>query len=128
MTFRKAALSIGAVFLASIILALTGIAFRYEYVDVPLHFLGGFTWTMVAAILIQKAGKQSGPKWFNFIFTVGFVLVIGVAWEWAEYIEVQLIDSQALTEGFTLRDMLGDFILDSLGAIVGWYFFVKNIK
>jgi len=128
MKFRTATTAIGAVFLLSVLLSVTDIAFKYEYTDVSVHFLGGFVWTMIAGILITQAGKGGQPMWFGLFFTLGFVAAISVGWEWAEYIFVKAVDIEKITVGFTLRDTLGDFINNALGAAVGWYIFVKNIK
>lgn len=122
MKFRTPVITIGCVFLASLLLI--GVAKRFEYVDVPLHLAGGIAWTMMAAWLIGQTKISHAPKWFYFLFTVGFVMTIGVGWEIYEFIARHVYQIPA----YTLRDTLGDLMNDGYGAIIGWYFFIKNIR
>jgi len=52
-------------------------------------------------------------------FALGFVMLVGVAWEWFEYI----LDAVFFTERFGLRqqlglaDTLGDLVADTVGAL-----------
>jgi len=124
MTSSKALVFITAVFVSSLILAFTGVAGKFESVDIPLHFLGGFGWGMMALILIRKA-QVSKPQWFTFLFTIGVVLIVGTVWEFAEYgLELLVPKSEFLTP-LALRDTLADLFNDSLGAASAWVLF-KN--
>src|SRR5579885_2314440 len=106
MSLRNIFLFLLGVLLLSILLAVTGVAKHYEYVDVPLHILGGFGWAMIAANLIVRAKAPSQPKWFNFLFTVGVVLLVGVLWEFFEFGISHWAGPQ------TWRDTLGDLMND----------------
>jgi uncharacterized membrane protein YjdF len=125
MTFPKAFGFIAGVFLLCLLLIFTGVAGDYEILDIPLHFLGGFGWGLVAILLIKRTNVTNLPKWFTLVFTIGLVLIVGTLWEFAEYLlELAVGDSQYLTP-LTLRDTLADLLNDSLGAITAWFIF-KN--
>ncbi len=117
MTLKKAFVFILCVFLASVLLSVTGVAKRFEYVDVPLHILGGLGWAMVAVVALHKTSKQ--PWWIQLFFTIGVVLLVGLLWEFAEFAAQSLLGAQ------TWRDTLGDLFNDSLGAILGWIIYLK---
>lgn len=126
MTFKKAFIAIGSVFLLSVALVVTKVA-AYDFIDIPLHLMGGFVCSMLAAVLIQKAGTIDKPSWFTLTFTVGVVMIISLIWEYTEYWNLYnfYIPSEVL-EVMTIRDTLSDFVNAGLGATAGWYLFIKK--
>lgn len=126
MTLVKSLVFIAAVFLSALLIAFLGIDDGFEAIDVPLHFLGGFGWSMLAIVILRKYQQAFVSKWFYLTFCVGFVLIIGTGWEVAEYLlELAVGDHEMLTR-LTVRDTLADLLNDSLGAITAWVIFKKS--
>lgn len=126
MTLKKALISIAAVFLFSVILVVTKVA-AHDFVDIPLHMMGGFVCSMLAAWLIQKADASVKPYWFSLAFTIGIVMIISVGWELTELWNLyNFYIPSDLLEAMTVRDTLSDFVNAGLGATLGWYLFIKK--
>jgi hypothetical protein len=126
MTLKKALVTIGSVFLLSVLLVVTKVA-AYDFVDIPLHIMGGFACSMLATFMIHKAGIGAKPHWFTLIFTIGVVTIISVGWELTELWNLyNFYIPSDLLEAMTVRDTLSDFVNAGLGAAFGWYLFIKK--
>lgn len=116
-----------AIFFLTIIF-LTNIAgmyfgfYDYWWFDVILHFLGGFFIAMLMAHYLADIKTRSKLK--NYLIIVGAVSLIGVTWEFAEYIANQTL-TEPLYNNFGVRtyfigdldDTLNDLLMDILGAL-----------
>lgn len=111
----------------------------YWWLDIPMHFMGGFLAALVFFWFFKKF-----PSFFNIendflvtlIFILGWVALIGVLWEFVEFLYAvlviskdRLIDSQVLWLFDTLKDiffdLLGGFVLL---AIANFRFNKKNMQ
>lgn len=90
------------------------------WIDIPMHFLGGASvaWAFTSLIKLGKEKKLVGKNHnlINFIFVLSLVALISIFWEFAEYL-VAIVNNSWQN---TLRDTLGDFIFDLLGAPLGF--------
>lgn len=126
MTLVRSLVFIAAVFLSALLIAFLGIDDGFEAIDVPLHILGGFGWSMLAIVVLEKFRQTFVNKWVYLTFCVGFVLIIGVGWEAAEYLlELGVGDHEMLTR-LNVRDTIADLLNDSVGAIAAWAIFKKS--
>lgn len=113
---------------------------RMSWFDIPMHFFGGYTiallglaifgWMMKRLDIRPKrlsSGKYEGSTLARFLleagFVIGFVMVVGVAWEWYELIFDQLRVAFSLHTApaqMGLPDTMDDLLNDFLGAITAW--------
>lgn len=106
--------------------------FYYWWVDMILHFSGGF-WIMVLSRYIIEHYKIEingvGKKLVKFVVFVSFVALVGVLWEFYEFV----LDRYITMSGFTylaraFEDTLSDLALDILGGITAFLLYFKNGK
>lgn len=134
MNFLKS-LKFALIFLTGIFIvhAIAGIYdwfFRYWWLDIILHFAGGF-WVFVMA----RYGMQhyrieiTGPKkeLVRFFIFVSFVTFLGVLCEFYEFI----FDRYIVFTGFTylpgtFEDTLLDLVMDILGGITAYILYFKT--
>ncbi len=129
MRLRTGLLSMAAVLVLQVFLVQFHVYGRWEWIDVPVHMLGGFVVGMIAAGLITYAKASNRPLWFNFIFTSAVVVMVGAGWEILEYVFYNSSQTGAsiIGEGLTVRDLLGDLINDGIGGVVAWFLFIRKL-
>lgn len=95
----------------------------YQWLDIPMHFLGGFWTALVAVALIFNfqfpVSKQSIPGFFSFLIIIlSFVALVGVLLEFVEFFyNVQQSG---------VADTLADLFFDILGGLA--FVFLTFIK
>lgn len=94
---------------------------KYQWLDIPMHFLGGIVCTLGIAIL-PFLHIRFFERHHTLVVYVSMVCIIGVGWEMFEY-SVGLYQF----EPDIVIDTFIDLCMDILGAIVG-YSIVKRIK
>lgn len=88
---------------------------KFWWVDMLLHFLGG---VMVASIFFILAEEKfplielPGGYWAGVLAAASFVVLIGVFWEFYEY----LLDYFLYVRQMELPDTLSDLFFDLLGG------------
>jgi len=98
----------------------------YTWLDMPMHFLGGF-WlatvfiTLNSKLKIQNSELSGLPNYLiTIVITLGFVALIGVFWEFFEFGYDVLISSKgyfAATQQGT-ADTMSDLFFDLLGGLM----------
>lgn len=133
MSFKPAILVILAVVIADIIFMLTGLYGIFPWLDIPMHFMGGFGMALLAfaihSLTFSKTKTKQMPIWYLAIFIMGFTMMIGVAWEFHEYI---LDNTAHYWYGYpisqiSLTDTMKDFLDDWLGASAAFLLFYKKV-
>lgn len=106
-----------------------GIFFLIKWLDMPFHFFGGFS----VYVLWRVFGKGSGMEivgyqkvFFLFLAGIGFVMFVGVFWEFFEL----FLDRFIAHTGFTYlsgvyEDTLSDLFLDFLGGSTAFLLYNK---
>lgn len=99
----------------------------WQQFDVPMHFAGGVAMGLLALALwdhfvadIRTNNGLPGQALLVF-FVLGFVALVGIGWEWFEFIcdEVFTFVRVAIGQSQTsLGDTMADFALDLLGGLV----------
>ena len=96
-----------------------------------LHFLGGF---FVAMFMVYYLADVKTPsKLKRYLVLTGAVILVGVVWEFAEYLASQIL-AESLYNNFGFRayfigdldDTINDLLMDILGAISFLAIFRKN--
>jgi uncharacterized membrane protein AbrB (regulator of aidB expression) len=134
-TFQRAWLLIVLILLVHVAAIFSGFYETNRWLDIPMHFSGGFaiamlglaTWNAtIQKITFQKSLK---PIWQQAVYLVGIlgiVALVGVAWEWYEYIFDSLMvqyRSDYYPAQMGLGDTMADLALDLLGAALAFTFF-----
>lgn len=89
------------------------------WIDIPMHFFGGF-WVATAFITLNS---KFGVKLPNYLITLiailSFVALIGVLWEFAEFLFDVFISSGGYAKVIQqdVADTLGDLFMDLLGGL-----------
>ncbi|MDD5710636.1 MAG: hypothetical protein PHV43_00840 [Candidatus Colwellbacteria bacterium] len=93
------------------------------WVDMPVHFLAGVLSAAVFYWFFQRFPSHfdaSRHFWITLLMVLGWGALVGVAWEFTEFIYDLLVAEYGLslhTLQFGLRDTLGDLLFDILGAL-----------
>ena len=114
-----------AVFALHILLVIGGFYFKAEWIDIPIHFLGGASigYTFTSLLQIAKRKKLLG-KTHNAILLIlvtSLVSLIAVFWELAEYL---LAAATQIRWQSTISDTMLDLLMGLLGAPIG--FLIRN--
>lgn len=135
--FRNAFLAIGAVIAVHIVAIGAGWYGSAKWFDVPMHFFGGYVMALLGLAIwgwimshieIREKSLTASPYarlLLEGVFVVGFAMLIGVAWEWYEFLFDQFATSFVQKFGVAqmgLGDTMDDFLNDMVGAITAWYF------
>ncbi len=98
----------------------------YQWLDIPMHFLGGF-WTAATLIALNLKLRIKNLELFNasnylitVIMTLSFAALIGVFLEFAEFLYDIFISSRGYFGFLQLgaADTIADLFFDLLGAFV----------
>jgi uncharacterized membrane protein YjdF len=95
--------------------------------DMPMHFVGGL-WAAILFFYLNEKFFKISNKLTIFITSISFVSLIGILWEFFEYV-YSLIFSSSQISLFLIpmnlyRDTLGDLFFDLLGAIIFYLIFL----
>lgn len=116
------------VFLGAFLLIIHSIATFYSWywlfpwLDIPMHFLGGAFVAMIFVWLFRKLqGTLDHPLKFLIltILLLGFVALIGVLWEFFEFVCDLLVSSKGwrFLANQGTGDMISDLFFDLLGGL-----------
>lgn len=120
---KKAVFCLILVFLINLPSLYFGWYVRWWWVDIVLHFGGGF---FVAMFMYHYLADRliPGNSLKNIIIIAGATILVGVLWEFAEYIANQTL--MELTYKYfgirayfmgDLNDTIADLLLDTLGSL-----------
>lgn len=120
----------GAIILAfHALFLMIGNFYKIWWADIALHFSGGILVGLFAIwFIFNKAGlpiqKEKLPFYFVFISVISFAALIGVLWEFYEFIldEITGYKSSKLVMQENLKDTMGDLFFDLLGASLSLVF------
>ena len=93
------------------------------WVDIPVHFMGGVLSAAVFYWFFQRFPSHFDTGrhfWVTLLMVLGWAALIGVLWEFTEYLYDFLIAKYGFnlnTLQFGLRDTLGDLLSDLAGAL-----------
>jgi len=92
----------------------------YAWLDMPMHFLGGFWVAMVFFNFINPKLQITDYKLLiTLILVLGFVILIGVLWEFFEFLCDVFISSKGYLEVAQqgIADTISDLFFDLLGGL-----------
>lgn len=103
-----------------------------DWIDIPLHVAGGM-WVALVFLYVQERYAPGLPTvvpwWMNILLIAGFVMLVGVMWEWLEYgFDLFFAQDRASWRAqLGLPDTMGDLFADLMGGIaVGLYFLLRK--
>lgn len=98
----------------------------YLWLDIPMHFLGGFWVAMISVYLISAyqfpiSNESLKQNFLSFLIVIlSFVALIGIFWEFYEFLNDFFLSSknytQILQQG--AADTIADLFFDLLGGTV----------
>lgn len=92
--------------------------------DIPMHILGGvFLALICGAIFFSKLSHLSTFK--TIVTTLLFVLILGIGWEFFEYLVQAIIKGPQLAN---VGDSIKDVLMDIIGGNIGYIFVLRQIK
>jgi hypothetical protein len=128
---RKKPLLISIIFSGAVVFSLHTLAvinslyWVYDWFDIMMHFLGGAFVTLVGLFLYEKFQKKSfftSSSPVILLNLIIFVFIAGLLWETSEL----LIGATYSEREMYASDTKLDFIMNTIGAIIG-YFYAKRI-
>jgi len=130
--FKRAFFAILGVLVIHGALIVTG-GYRINQIDVPMHLMGGFAMGLLGLAIhhavASKYHTTHFPAWYHYLFVVGFAMLIGIAWEFHEYIMDHTINTwyNLPFSQPSLADTMKDFLMDWIGASVAFTLFKKHL-
>jgi hypothetical protein len=133
MTFKRAFRAILLVVVVHITFLALGTYDRISDIDLVLHFAGGFVIAMLGIAVHYRMVEHHGipriPDWYHITFVLGFVMLIGVAWEFHEYV---LDNTAAIWWNWTrtqisLTDTMVDLVMDFVGGVVAFKHYQRQL-
>ena len=101
-----------------------GVYERWQWFDVPMHFVGGFAAGLLG-VSLHFAGtsakqRRELPSWYQLLFVLGITMFVAVTWEWHEFVRDWIHHGQA---GWTwlqpsTADTMKDLLMGLLGGLV----------
>ena len=123
----KALIFLVFLFLFTWLIVYTGIFKHVTWIDVPLHFFGGFFMAMFFVSFLRRAIAAERSVTNDIIIVLGASLLIGVAWEVFEYSSTRILPSYfSIFRGGNLFDTLKDLVIDILGSFLAFLFFKRR--
>ena len=123
----KALIFLVFLFLFTWLIVYTGIFKHVTWIDVPLHFFGGFFVAMFFVSFLRRAIAAERSVTNDMIIVLGASLLIGVAWEVFEYSSTRILPSYfSIFRGGNLFDTLKDLVIDILGSFLAFLFFKRR--
>ena len=131
MSLKTAVYAVGSVVAIHIIATIFNLYYTIGTLDIFMHFSGGVVMAMLALSLVYKAGlafEPRHPKWFDFLFTLGFVMIAAVVWDLWEFAADQMLkDRYPLGYNqISIKDTMGDLFMGGLGGTMSYLFFNKR--
>lgn len=116
------------ILLIHILASVNGWYWTYRWLDIPMHFLGGFWlagvffWLNSKFNVIEIQSRNIGRNFWKsgfpkLLLVLGFVALIGVLWEFFEFIcDFLILHGQILQRG--AADTIKDLFFDLVGGLV----------
>jgi len=94
---------------------------KYPWLDIPMHMLGGMSVAFGIAIL-PFFGIHLKARYRTFVAYLCGVFFVGLIWEVFE-----IVSGAAVYDEYYIADTIKDFCMDLIGGAVG-YAIVKSLK
>ena len=101
----------------------------YEWIDIPMHFLGGMSVAVSFTLTLRSFQKQNlmgkMPFLIFLIFVVSLTALTAVFWEFWEFFADLYME---LNAQLGLADTMADLFLGLIGGLFGFLFTYKSLK
>jgi hypothetical protein len=93
------------------------------WLDIPMHLIGGASIAWVAWTFLTEATHAKSiyvlPRWLTVAAIIGAVAMVGIVWEWAEFI-VDVFRGSHLQGGIvdTMKDLFDDLLGGTVAAVM----------
>lgn len=120
--FARASIATAVIFVpyAFIVFKMPSIWYYYPWLDIPFHIAGGVVASLWAFLFLscREYAIPRAPLFF------GSVLVIGIGWEYFEYLLDMYTHAHWLG---SFLDTSGDILNDMIGATIAWVLLRKRM-
>ncbi len=112
-----------AIYLINLAAAQVGVYQAWPYFDIPMHLLGGASIAVMMLVAWDmglgygKGSLSSIPLLVKALTVIGFVAIIGIVWEWHEFIHDFILTMRGLpfipaqpSIGDTMKDLFNDLV------------------
>lgn len=110
-----------AVFLVNLIFALLHLYQTFEWLDIPMHFIGGLSVAYMGLLFLNYFRRKHVidlySKTLNFMIIISFVAFVAVLWEFFEFLLKTFFE---LNTQPSVADTIGDLFMGLVGAVAGW--------
>ena len=133
MKFRTPLLVILSIIAVHIVFMALGAYQHLDNIDVPMHFAGGLAMGLLAIAIhhdmTDKHDLKGHPLWYHFLFVIGFTMLVGVAWEFHEYVLDNTLGLWYHWPMFQpdIADTFMDLLLDAAGGTAAFLAFKKGL-
>lgn len=133
MEFKSAFRAIAGVLALHALLLLTGGYGSLPQIDILMHLLGGFAIGLLGLAIHHSVASRhhtkKSPTWYHYGFVVGFVMLIGVAWEFHEYVLDNTVNVwyNLPKSQLSLTDTMKDLLDDWIGATIAFFWLKKDL-
>ena len=103
----------------------------YNWIDIPMHFLGGFWLGLVFLYFINPNLEIKNHKFLvMMILVISFAVFVGVLWEFFEFLSDVLFSSRGYFEISQqgTADTMGDLFFDIIGGLVTFGIYRFSVK
>lgn len=98
-----------------------GVYYTYPWIDIPMHFLGGFAIALLVLLIMPLLNRMRVLSVSHFLvrfaIVIAFVALAAVLWEFMEF---GLDFFFGVHNQGGLNDTMGDFFLGLFGGMVGF--------
>ncbi len=94
---------------------ISGFYWQVGWLDIPLHAFGGFVVAQFFAVWLRHT-LSAIPPFAAAVFILGAALLVGMGWEWFEWIMDHFVLQRSAAMQATVDDTLLDLFMDTVGA------------
>lgn len=101
--------------------------FHFFWFDIMMHTLGGFLAGLAGYYGLTKLSGGRLPRENRYLLLIDvilFVLIVGLLWETFELLFELTLDDRMLY----IKDTALDFVMNTVGAVVAFYYFIFVLK
>ncbi len=111
------------------ILMLFGIYSTHDWIDIPMHFIGGFSVAVTFTLILKSLQRNDLLGKMNLLVFLTFVVSLtaftAVLWEFWEFLADVFV---SLGAQLGIADTMLDLFLGILGGLFGFLFTYKSLK
>ncbi len=106
-----------------------GIYYLYDWIDIPMHFIGGLSVAITFTLVLKSLQRNNLLGKMNYmvflVFVVSLTALTAVIWEFWEFLADVFV---SLGAQLGIADTMLDLFLGIIGGLFGFLFTYKSLK